>query len=411
MPIVTIAVIGSGVSGLVAAYLLSRRYPVELFEAQTKLGGHVNTVDVDDPSAGPLAIDTGFIVHNRPNYPNLVRLFDELGVATQPSDMSFSVESSTENFAYRAGHIRKQRQLVGTRSGRRLLTEILRFLVVARRDLAEGVNGLTLAAYARKRGFSDRFLRLYAVPMAAAIWSMPPAGAAEMPASFVLRFFDNHALLGLRRHRWRTVVGGARRYVTELQRRLPGPVHLGRPVESIRRDATGVTLTTASREARFDAVVVATHGDQALRLLADADDLEKAVLGAFRTTENRATLHFDERLLPASRSAWASWNVRAGNEAAPVLTYHANSLQKLTAARQYCITLNADELIDPAKVLERIDYRHPVYDAAAIDAQRDLPRLDGRRRTYFCGAYQGWGFHEDGAVAAVRAASGLGVRW
>ncbi|MDH3227396.1 MAG: FAD-dependent oxidoreductase, partial [Thermoleophilia bacterium] len=368
-------------------------------------------VDVDDPRAGRLAIDTGFIVHNRPNYPNVVRLLEELDVATQPSDMSFSVELPTDGFAYRAGNLRKQRQLIGHRSGRRLLAEIVRFLMVGRRDLARGLGDLTLAAYARRRGFSERFLRLYAVPMTAAIWSMPPAGAAEMPAQFVLRFFDNHGLLGLRRHRWRTIVGGGRRYVTALAERLPGPIHLGRPVTAIRRDPTGATVTTAAGDDRFDAVVVATHGDQALRLLADADELERSVLSAFRTTENRATLHYDQALLPSRRSSWASWNVRAGDDSAPVLTYHANSLQRLRAVREYCITLNADELIDPTKVITRIDYRHPAYDADTIDAQRRLPQLDGRKRTYFCGAYQGWGFHEDGAASALRAVSGLGVRW
>lgn len=411
MPIVTIAVIGSGVSGLVAAYLLSRRYAVELFEAQPKLGGHVNTIDVEDPRAGRLAIDTGFIVHNRPNYPNLVRLFGELGIETQPSDMSFSVESAAEGFAYRAGAIRKQRQLIRGRAGRELLREIVRFLIISRRDLARGLGDITLGGYARRRGFSSRFVRLYLAPMAAAIWSMPPADASGLPARFVLRFFDNHALLGFRRHRWRTVVGGARRYVAAIEGRLPGAIHLERPVLGIRRSTSDVTISTRDGDRRFDAAVVATHGDQALALLHDADEREREVLRAFRTTANRATLHYDETLLPARRAAWASWNVRADDSSAPVLTYHANSLQRLRAARQYCITLNADDLIDPGKVLRRIDYRHPAYDAAAIDAQRRLPELDGRRRTYFCGAYQGWGFHEDGAASALRVASSLGAPW
>lgn len=409
----TIAVIGSGVSGLVAAYLLSRKHRVEVFEADTRPGGHVNTVKVDDPQAGTVAVDTGFIVHNRPNYPNLTRVFDELGITTQASNMSFAVESPEDGFAYQAGHLLSQRHVMKSAAGLKLISEIVRFLFVGRTDLHRGtVGAVSIAEYARGRGFSERFIDLYAVPMAAALWSMPPGGAAEIPAEFVLRFFDNHSLLGLRRHRWRTVTGGARRYVDALIERLPGPVHLGTPISRVRRNTGSVTLTTPAGERSFDSVVIATHGDQALRLLADPDQLEHDTLGAFRTTPNRATLHFDETLLPPHRSSWASWNVRARQEnSGPVVTYFMNSLQKLQTARPYCVTLNSDALINPDKVLRRIDYRHPVFDTNTIEAQRLVPQLNGRRRTYYCGAYQGWGFHEDGATSAVRVAEELGVRW
>ena len=406
-----VAVVGSGVSGLVAAHAIARVHEVELFEAADRLGGHVNTIDVQDPVSGRLAIDTGFIVHNRPNYPNLVRLFAELGVPTQPSDMSLSVESPADGFTYRAAGGAGQRRMLASGMGRRLFREIVRFLMVARRDLTRAISGLPLADYVRSRGFSDHFLRLYVVPMTAAIWSMPPSGAAAMPARFVLRFFDNHGLLGLRRHSWRTVTGGARRYVEAIIERFQGPVHVGVPVREVRRDPDAVRLETPLGRADFDAVVLATHGDQALRLLGDADALEREVLGVFRTTPNRATLHHDASLLPDSRATWASWNVRNAVEHQPVLTYHANSLQRLSAGREYCISLNADERIDPAAVIARIDYRHPAYDAATVAAQGRLPELDGRRRTYFCGAWQRWGFHEDGAASGLRVAAALGAPW
>jgi predicted NAD/FAD-binding protein len=327
--------------------------------------------------------------------------------------MSFSVDAPAAGVTYRGGRFLRQPHVLGNRTARRLLAEIARFLVVARGDLARGLEGQSLTDYVRRRGFADELLSLYLVPMASAIWSMPPAGAAQMPATFVLRFFDNHALLGFRRHKWRTVVGGARRYVDALAATLPGPVHLGEPVTSIRRHGRVVEVVRgADAPRRFEAVVLATHGDQALELLADADELERSILGAFRTTPNRATLHFDERMLPRQASSRASWNVTAGEDGAPPrLTYYANELQRLRTRHHYCITLNAEQSVDPDRVLASFDYRHPAYDAEAIAAQGRLHEVNGHRATYYCGAWQGWGFHEDGLRSAVRACAALGVSW
>lgn len=410
-----IAVVGSGIAGLSAAYLLSRTDHVEIFEALPRAGGHTNTLDVTTPDGRALAIDTGFIVHNRENYPRLIRLFDELGIVTQPSEMSFAVSSVDHDLEYRGGRLWAQGANLRRPAARRLLAEITRFLATGRRHLDADLAGQTLAEFAARAGYSRALLELYLVPMSAALWSMPPGGARQIPAEFVLRFFDNHSLLGFRRRRWRTVTGGSRRYVSAILRHVSGPIHLATPVQSLRRADGGVELRPAGGPPRrFDAVVVATHGDQALRLLADPDPLERAILGAFRTTPNRATLHTDRRLLPRRRALWSSWNVMLDDSrttAGATLTYYMNALQRLAERRPYCVTLNRDDLIDPAHVIAQIDYRHPVIDAAAVAAQARIAELDGNRRTYYCGAYQGWGFHEDGIAAACRVAAALGVAW
>ncbi len=395
----TIAVIGTGVAGLGAAYALSRLHAVELFEADERPGGHVNTISV-----GALELDTGFIVHNSENYPQLTRLFRELGVAIQPSEMSFAVScacglewSSRRPWA----------------CGPKLLREIVRFLRTADADDA---RGLTLAEYVREHGYSEGFRRHYLVAMTAALWSTAPSLALEFPAEALIRFFENHRMLGFRRHRWRTVAAGSRAYVRALLEKTGMPVHLGRPVRSVRRTADGVELTTdEGAERQYDGVVIATHAPQALSLLTDPSDDERRLLSAFATTANETVLHTDASVLPRAANKHASWNVRletcGDDQAKPTMTYLLNRLQKLDADERYCVTLNETNAIDPARIIRTIQYAHPQLTLASMAAQAELHKLNGPRATAFCGAWQGNGFHEDGLVSGLRAAEAFGASW
>ncbi len=391
-----IAIVGTGIAGLGAAYALARRrHAVELFERAGYAGGHTNTISHDG-----LELDTGFIVHNEVNYPNLVRLFRELGVETQDSDMSFSVSCGCglEYSGRRPLH------------AGRILPEIVRFLRTAR-DADH--DGRTLADFAAAEGYSAAFRAHYLVPLAAAIWSTAPGRALELPATTMIRFYDNHGMLGFRRHRWKTVVGGSRVYVQRLLERIGAPLHLNAEVTSVRRDTDGVELRTGDDEPRrFDRAVIATHPDQALRLLADATDDERRVLGAFGYTPNETILHTDERFLPRRPSARASWNYQlaacSDGAARPTMTYYLNRLQRLDGPEHYCVTLNRTEEIREERIIERMAYEHPRYDVAAVRAQEELPRLNDPRRIAFCGAYHGFGFHEDGLVSGLRAAEALG---
>ena len=395
----TIAVVGSGVAGLGAAYALSRTHAVELFEADERPGGHVNTISV-----GAREVDTGFIVHNPANYPNLTCLFGELGVATQPSEMSFSVSCA-------CGLEWSSRR--PWTCGPALLREIVRFLRTA--DAGEA-RGLTLSEYVRAGGYSESFRRHYLVPMTAALWSTAPSLALEFPAETLIRFFENHRMLGFRRHRWRTVAGGSRTYVRALLERSGLPIHLGAPVRSLVRTGDGVELRTDDGEVRgFDGVVVATHAPQALALLADPSDDERRLLSAFVTTPNETVLHTDARVLPRAARAHSSWNVRletcGDDNAKPTMTYLLNRLQRFDGDEQYCVTLNETGAIDPARIIRTIHYDHPQMTLASIAAQAEIHTLNGPRATAFCGAWQGNGFHEDGLVSGLRAAGAFGVSW
>lgn len=394
-----IAVIGTGIAGLGAAYALSRAHEVELFEANAYAGGHTNTVSVDSHE-----IDTGFIVHNEENYPSLTRLFRELGVATKASEMSFSMTCG-------CGLAWSSRR--PWRAGRTLLGEILRFL----RTAADAeTDGKTLDAFLRDEGYSDSFRWHYLVPMTAALWSAPPGRALELPAAFGLQFFRNHSMLGLRRRRWRTVAGGSRAYVRAALERISAPVHLGTPVRSVTRLPGGVDVRTADDVVRrFEGVVVATHAPDALSLLADPSADERRLLGAFRTTRNETVLHTDPRLLPRRSADRSSWNYQSPGcgilaERAS-LTYYANRLQKLDAERDYCVTLNRTAEIEPQAIIRVIEYAHPQMTFESLAASAELPSLNGRRATAFAGAWQGNGFHEDGIASGLRAARAFGVEW
>ena len=401
-----IAVVGGGVSGLGAAYVLSRSgHEVHLFEREARAGGHVNTVVHDG-----VALDTGFIVSNARNYPLLMRLFGELGVAVQRSEMSFSVACEECGLEYSGRRPFAQRRNVTCATYASLLWEIGRWLRTARSSLEGGsYEAASLGDYLDERRYSRRFRRHFIVPLTSALWSAAPGRTLEIPAAYAIRFFDNHGMLGLRRHRWQTVTGGAQTYVRALVARLEF-VRTGIAVRSLCRDEAGVLVRTADDEvSRFDRAIVATHADEALALLEDPSDAERRILGAFPYTRNDAVLHTDSSLLPRAEAARASWNYRVDGEEQPTVTYYLNRLQQLETERDYLVTLNRS--VAEEHVIARLSYTHPRFTVPAIRAQRRLPELSGTRNTEFAGAYFGNGFHEDGLDAGVRAAAALGARW
>jgi predicted NAD/FAD-binding protein len=401
-----LAVIGAGVSGLGAAYVLSRGgHDVHVFERDSRLGGHVNTIVHDG-----LALDTGFIVSNARNYPLLTRLLAELGVTFQRSEMSFSVRCDECGLEYAGRRPFAQWRNASSTRFTTLMWEIGRWLRTARTSIDSGAyDDSSLDDYLAERRYSRAFRRHFIVPLTSALWSAAPARTLEIPAAYAIRFFDNHGMLGLRRHEWRTVTGGAHTYVQALRSHLRF-VDTSVPVRGLRRDDAGVLVRTDDDVVhRFDRAVVATHADEALALLEDPSDDERAVLGAFEYTQNDAVLHTDSSLLPRSRAAHASWNYRVDGADRPTVTYYLNRLQRLDADTDYLVTLN--QPIPDEHVLRRFSYTHPRFTVTAIQAQQRLGDLSGRRHTEFAGAYFGNGFHEDGLAAGVRAAAALGVRW
>lgn len=394
-----IAVVGTGIAGLSAAHVLARghAHEVELFEANDYPGGHTHTLDV-----GGLAVDTGFIVHNREAYPLLTRLFAELGVRTRSTVMSFSMSCG-------CGVAWSSRRPL--RAGR-LLGEIVRFLRTADRD---DPGERTFDELLRAERYSDSFRWHYLAPMTSALWSTAPGETLASPAAFGLAFFRNHGMLGLRRGRWRTVVGGSRAYVDALLARTPHALHLSRPVRSLTRTTDGVALRLADGETRhFDAAVVATHAPTALSLLERPTTDEQRLLRAFEVTDNEVVLHTDARLLPRradERSAWNYQSPGCGVQApSPTVTYSMNRLQGLDTQDEWCVTLNRTGEIDPARVARVLRYAHPRMTFAALAAQAELGTLNADRLA-FAGAWQGNGFHEDGIRSGVAAAASLGVRW
>lgn len=410
-PALRIAVVGSGVSGLSAAWLLSTRHDVTLFEQADRLGGHANTVVVEGPQ-GEIEVDTGFIVYNHLTYPNLVALFDWLGVETYETQMSFSVSRRSGDLEYAGtslGALFAQPANVVRPGFWAMLRDLRRFYATAPLDLPQlAISPLTLGDYLDQRKYGARFRDDHLLPMAAAIWSAPPEAMLDYPADSFIRFYDNHGLLKLHgRPPWHTVVGGSKEYVRKLARRLGGNVRSGTKVVHIARDASGVILRTANREAeRFDHVVIATHADEALALLGDASEKERRLLGAFGYSHNRAFLHTDAGLMPRRRRVWSSWNYIEGGGAH--VTYWMNRLQRLPASPHVFVTLNPPTSPASGSILKVEDYTHPIFDAAAIEAQTHLWSLQGERNTWYCGAYFGSGFHEDGLQAGLAVAEDLG---
>lgn len=411
-----IAVIGSGIAGLSAAWLLSRRHAVTLFEANDYLGGHTHTVDVTlDGITAP--VDTGFLVFNDRTYPNLVALFEHIGVGSCASDMSFSVRLEDAGIEWAGASLDTvfaQRRNLLRPAFWGMLADILRFNreATALARSASGTAG-SLGEFLDAGGYGRAFRDWYLLPMAGAIWSCPTTAMLQYPAQTFFRFCDNHGLLQIKdRPQWRTVIGGARSYVDRLAAEI-ADLRLATPVTAVRRKEQGVVIRAGGTESGFDAVVLACHSDQALRLLADADAEERAVLGAVAWQDNEVVLHTDESFLPRSPLAWSAWNYHAAGAAdagRPVgVSYLINKLQPLPFRRPVIVTLNPDRAPRGDAVLDRYVYAHPVFDIGSDAAQTRLPRLQGRRNTWYCGAWAGYGFHEDGLKAGMAVAAGLGV--
>ena len=419
----TAAVIGSGVAGLTAAYLLQRRYDVTLLEAADRLGGHADTHDICAADGRWLRIDTGFIVHNRDTYPNLIRLFGELGVTSTPTEMSMSVSCHECGLQYAgarglAGVFAQPRRAADPRFWR-LLREIRRFHRDARALLSaedSDVDGVSLGGFIAIRRYSRYFVNHFLLPLVATVWSSGTTVAARYPARYLFEFLDHHRMLTVHGSPvWRTVTGGSREYVQRAVKHLSA-VHTATPVRSVRRYPDEVEIhDEADRRFTVDRVVLATHPDQALALLADPTDRERAVLGALPYSEASVVLHTDSRLLPTARGARASWNYTVPSCATRTdevtgVSYYMNRLHRLSEPVDYVVSLNCDQSIDPGSVLARRTYHHPVYTTGSVAARRELPTLTSARTAY-AGAYHGWGFHEDGCASGVAAAAALGVVW
>jgi predicted NAD/FAD-binding protein len=402
-----IAVVGAGVSGLVAAYLLNEDHEVTVFEAGAHAGGHARTVDAEmDGAIHP--VDVGFVVFNETTYPSFVRLLGKLGVASRPTSMSFGVRCDRTGIEYcgtSLDTVFAQRRNLVRPSFLRMLRDILRFNREAKELLDLGIAAPTLGELVRERGYSREFLDHYLVPMVAAIWSADPDKVADFPALFFVRFFRNHGLLGVDSHLpWRVVQGGSRRYVEALTRSFGDRIRLSTPVRSVTRAADFVTVVPESGPPeRFDHAILATHADQALDMLTDAAEREREILRAFPSTRNEGVLHTDASVLPSRRKAWASWNYRLpeteGGRVA--VTYDITRLQGLATREPFCLSLNPTVEIDPALVLRRFSFEHPLYTPASISAQGRHGEISGTGRTHFAGAYWGNGFHEDGVASAL----------
>jgi predicted NAD/FAD-binding protein len=408
-----VAVVGTGISGLSAAWLLSQSCDITVYEQAKRLGGHSNTIEV--PGAGP--VDMGFIVYNPATYPNLTALFEHLGVPTRASDMSFAVSRGAGALEYAGtglnGLFAQRRNLLNPRFWA-MLRDLVRFYRQANREAQAGLpDDRSLGDYLAANRYGEAFLQDHLLPMAAAIWSTPASLMADYPAAAFLRFCRNHGLLQLTdRPAWRTVTGGSREYVRRLTAPYAERLRLGCGVRSIRRESGGVRiLDTSGAEAVYDQVVIAAHADQALRLLADPSVPEQELLGALRYRANDAIMHRDARLMPRRRAVWSSWNymsVQTGPAAPPFVSYWMNRLQALADPAPVFVTLNTPESCAPAGVIHRESYDHPQFDTAAMAAQRRLWSIQGVQRTWYCGAYFGAGFHEDGLQAGLAVAEALG---
>jgi uncharacterized protein len=404
-----IAVVGSGIAGNVAAYRLSREHDVVVYEAGGHVGGHTHTHEIEQ-AGRRYHVDTGFIVFNDWTYPNFIRLLDELGVASQASSMSFSVRDERSGLEYNGTTLNTlfaQRRNLLRPSFLRMIRDILRFNREAPALLEAPGAGPSLGEYLAEGGYAREFVEHYILPMGAAIWSTAPWLVERFPARFFVRFFDNHGMLSVGdRPQWRVIRGGSARYVERLTASFRDRIRLNTPVEWVRRPPGRVLVKARGHETEsFDALFLACHSDEALALLADANPVEREVLGAIPYQRNEAVLHTDARLLPKVKRAWGAWNyhVPAEHRSRVALTYNMNILQSLDAPEPFLVTLNHTETIDPARIVKRLAYDHPLYTAPGVAAQARQRELNGALRTYFCGAYWRNGFHEDGVTSALAA--------
>jgi predicted NAD/FAD-binding protein len=409
-----IAVIGTGISGLSAAWLLSQKHDVTVFEAADRVGGHSHTVDYESTS-GPVSVDTGFIVYNEVTYPNLTALFRTLDVPTAPSNMSFSVSLNQGAYEYSGGTglglLAQKSNLINPRFWS-MISDIMRFYRHAVRDLPS-MGDMSLDEYLARNAYGRAFREDHLYPMAAAIWSTPAMEVGDYPAANFVKFCRNHGLLEMwGRPLWRTVKGGSREYVDRMTERFSDSIRVSTPIGAIRRLAGRVEISDAKGNAQvFDDVVIATHADQALKMLTDASADERRVLGAFRYSRNEAILHNDTSLMPMRRAAWSSWNYLSDDRegfSQPSITYWMNKLQPLGAAPPTFVTLNPCRMPREETIISREVYEHPVFDLATDRAQQEIWSLQGLRNTWFCGAHFGSGFHEDGLQAGLAVAEDLG---
>jgi len=413
-----IGVIGGGISGITAAWLLSRRHSVTLIEKEPQLGGHTHTYCLDSgPDAGT-PIDMGFIVLNDRNYPTLITLFSQWGVQVQNSDMSFGFEDKDLGFYYSSdvprGLFARRRNLISP-SFWRLIWDIFRFNRIATRELETELGHLTLGQFLQKYGFSKAYINFHIIPLSAAVWSTPSENILDFPAESILRFYYHHGLLKLaNRPQWQTVVGGSVSYIQAFEKRFQGAVKKANPVRHVKRMTDKIKVILEDRtEMDFDCVVLATHADISRRLLVNPDPDEIRVLGKWTYTQNHVTLHTDIQVMPPRRSAWASWSyVRfGGKQLKPVMnmSYYMNRLQRLKTKKDYFVTLNGDAWIDPNRRIESVIFDHPRYTFESLSTHKELDAINGKDRIFYCGAYCGYGFHEDGARSGLAVARKFGI--
>lgn len=413
---VKIAIVGTGIAGLTAAYLLNRGHDITVFEARGRLGGHTATREVS-VQGQRYAVDTGFIVFNDWTYPGFIKLMDRLGVASRPSEMGFSVSCATTGLEYSGSSLDTlfaQRRNLVSPMFLRMVWDIARFNRAVKRDLEAGSlrPDMTLGQYLQQGGYGSGFCRYYLIPMCAAIWSAGTDVVLGFPLLFFARFFNNHGLLNIDdRPQWRTIVGGSSAYLGPLTASFADRIRLNCPVQWVRREPGGVVVASERfGEERFDQVVLACHSDEALGLLRDPGEEERAALAAIPYQANEVVLHTDASLLPRERRTWSSWNYRltADRQERAALTYHMNTLQGIDAPVEFCVTLNQTGAIDPSRILGRYSFSHPVFTPAGIEAQAAIRALNGRRHTWYCGAWCRNGFHEDGLASAALVAAALG---
>jgi len=414
-----IAVIGAGISGLTSAYVLQKEHDVTVFESGDTIGGHTATKDIE-VDGQHYAVDTGFIVYNDWTYPNFIKLMDELGVKSQPTEMSFSVSCELSGLEYGGNNLNTlfaQRSNIFSPKYISMIKDILRFNKSSIEDLDSGkiAPDATLGDYLQANGYGQMFIEKYLVPMGSAIWSASIDSMFKFPLLFFVRFFKNHGLLSVNnRPQWRVIKGGSKEYLEPLTASFKDNIHTSSPIASVVRDSDGVTITTETGGVhRFDQVVIASHSDQALAMLSDASEAEKSVLGAMPYQENDVVLHTDDSLLPDKRLAWSSWNywLREADQERAILTYDMNILQSIDAPVTFCVTLNATQEIAPDKILGRYNYSHPVFSLESVAASQRWQEINGVNNTWFCGAYWANGFHEDGVKSALKVTEALGVKW
>ena len=407
-----IAVIGAGISGLVSAYLLDKRYEVSLFEANDYLGGHTHTHEIIYQDTA-YQIDTGFIVFNKKTYPHFCKLLDILSVPMQKSEMSFSFQSDAMGLEYN-GHsfnsLFSDRRNFLRPKFYKMVKDIARFNREAKTYLTQPQATLSVAEYLRSNQYHDWFQRAYFIPMTAAIWSAQPRDMYETSARFILNFFENHGLLDItKRPQWYTIAGGSKNYIAPLVKNFQDNIRLKTKIDAIHRRHGKVVLAAQGEELEFDAVVIAAHSDQALRMLAHPSQAEVEILSAIRYQKNNVALHHDARLLPSKRLARASWNYTDRGADATTLTYYMNKLQNFDAPIDFCVSLNQTDYIQPEKIFKSFEYSHPSFSQAALKAQSRQHEINGKNGIYYCGAYWKYGFHEDGVASALTACQLLGV--